>query len=164
MGDTVISGHTEGPEFESFSASFAVLAPKETPESVTALPAKQVEDAGSSSVATVIEGEFPGASETMLRLASPKLYSRCEVGEKLSWVRENKEVVYKTKELVGGAELEPKGKEAVRLDNDGNGFAVALGAESCNPGKSIVEGDLETGPFTTLETPFTILPPQETEF
>ena len=71
VGDTVISGHTEGPEFESFSASFATLAPRQTPEGVTALPAKQVEDAGSSSAATIIEGEFPGASETMMRLASP---------------------------------------------------------------------------------------------
>ena len=162
-GDTVISGHTEGPEYESFSASFAVLAPKETPEGVTALPAKQVEDAGSSSVATIIEGEFPGASETLMRLAAPELYSRCEVGSKLSWIRMNKEVVSGHKELVeGGKVLETTGDDAVRLDNDGNGFAVALGAESCAPGKSIIEADLETGPFTTAETSFTILPPQET--
>ena len=165
VGDTVISGHTEGPEFESFSASFATLAPKQTPEGVTALPAKQVEDAGSSSAATIIEGEFPGASETMMRLAAPELFSRCEVGgPKLTWLRMNKELVYHAKELVGGNKLEPEADEAVRLDNDGNGFAIAIAHKSCRPGKSVIEADLEAGPFTTAETAFTILPPQETEF
>jgi len=164
VGDTMVSGHTEGPEYESFSASFAVLAAHETPLGVTVYPTSQVEDENSSSVIAIVEGEFPGDTEDMLRLASPELYSRCEVGDKLSWLRMNHDLVSGTKELVGGTNLEPTGDEAVRLDNDGNGFALAIGAESCNPGRSIIEADLETAPFTTEEVPFTILAPQPTEF
>jgi len=164
VGDTVISGHTGEPEFESFSTSFAVEGAKPTPEGVTVTPAEQVESTGSSSVATLVEAEFPNSAEVMTRFASPELYNRCAVGdEKLTWFRMNKELV-SAKELVGGDELEPSWSEAVRLDNDGNGFVIAIGHESCSPGKSIIEADLETSPFSTEEVPFTIKAPQETEF
>ncbi len=161
-GDTVISGHTEGAVVESFSASFAVLTAGPTTPGVTVLPAEQVEDEGSSSVATILEAEFPGSTEAKVRLAAPELYSRCEVGNKVSWVRENKEVVTSAKELVGGTALEPTGTEAVRTDDDGNAFAIAVGNESCQPGKSFFEADLEETPFTTEEPEFTIKAPQPT--
>jgi hypothetical protein len=162
VGDTVISVHTGAPTFESFSTSFAVEGAKPTPEGVTAMPAAQVEDTGSSSVATIVSAELPGSTEGMLRVASPELFSRCQVGgEKLTWLRMNKELV-PGKELAGGTAVEPAGTEAIRLDNDGNGFAIAIGHESCKMGTSIFEADLETPPFTTLMTEFTIQPPQPT--
>jgi hypothetical protein len=72
----------------------------------------------------------------------------------LIWVRENRE-------LVVGPEL--VGEHAVELDNDGNGFALAVGSASCAEGVSLIEGDLEQSPFTTLTTEFGVLPPQPTE-
>ena len=75
----------------------------------------------------------------------------------------NKELV-SAKELVGGTALEPAGTEAVRTDDDGNAFVIAIGHESCSPGKSIIEVDLETSPFSTEEVPFIIKAPQETTF
>jgi hypothetical protein len=164
VGDTVISGHTGEPEFESFSTSFSVEGAKPTTEGVTVTPAEQVESTGSSSVATLVEAEFPGSTEVMTRFASPELFNRCAVGgEKLTWFRMNKELV-SAKELVGGTALEPAGTEAVRTDDDGNAFVIAIGHESCSPGKSIIEVDLETSPFSTEEVPFIIKAPQETTF
>jgi hypothetical protein len=97
----------------------------------------------------------------MVRFAAPELYSRCEVGSKVSWLRMNKEVVYGAKELVGGTSNEQK--EAVKLDNDGNGFVIAIGNESCQPGKSYFEADVESGPlFPTEEPAFTIKAPEPT--
>ena len=65
------------------------------------------------------------------------------------------------RELVVGPELADE--HAVQLDNNGNGFALAIGSESCAEGRSLIEGDLEENPFTTLMTEFTVLPPQPTE-
>jgi hypothetical protein len=165
VGETVISGHTGAPEFESFSTAFSIEGAKPTPEGLYITPVEQVESTGSSSVVALVEVEYANAGEDMVRIASPELFKRCAVGGlKLSWLRMNKEVVLSAKELVGGTALEPKGTEAIKLDNDGNGFVIAVGHESCSTGRSIFEADLETSPFTTLEMPFTIKPPQETEF
>jgi hypothetical protein len=164
IGETSISGHTGEPAFETFSTPFETLGAKPTTAGVTVTPATQVESTGSSSVATIVQAEFPASGEVLLRVASPELFNRCQVGtEKLTWFRMNKELV-SGKELVGGKALEPKGKEAIRLDDDGNGFVIALGHSSCKVGRSIIEADLETSPFTTEEVPFTILAPQETTF
>jgi hypothetical protein len=109
VGGTVISGHTlEGggnTTVESFSAGFAVLEAKPTPEGVTVMPKEQVEDEGSSAVATLIQTEF-GSTEAQVRVAAPELYARCPVGYHVIWLRPNGERVY-GKELVGGDELEP---------------------------------------------------------
>jgi hypothetical protein len=168
VGETVVSAHTGAPDFESFSTGFSVEGARPTEEGLTIFgggATGEVESTASSSVVALVEGEFNGASEDLMRVASPELFSRCAVGLKLSWLRMNKEVVLSAKELVGGgAVIEPKGTEAVKLDDDGNGFVIAIGHESCRPGRSIFEADLEQAPFTTLEAPFTILPPQETEF
>jgi hypothetical protein len=50
----------------------------------------------------------------------------------------------------------------VQLDNDGNAFVIAIGDASCAPGPSLIEADLESKPFTTYTSTFTVLPPQPT--
>ncbi len=55
------------------------------------------------------------------------------------------------------------GPKKMKLDDNGNGFAIAIGDSSCSPGSSLIEADLEEKPFTTLTTTFTVLPPQPTE-
>jgi hypothetical protein len=149
-GETLISVHEDESPHESFVTSWSVLPPKETPEGLTALPASQVEDAESSGVATVIEAEFPGDSESEVRVASEELFRRCEVSPHLHWIEEDRTEVDDTSEVT----------EAIELDNDGNGFIVAVGDSSCEPGASLIEADLETKPFTTLTTDFTVVAPE----
>jgi hypothetical protein len=165
VGDTVISAHTQtgngNTTVESFAAGFAVEAAKPTPEGVTVLPPSQVEDEGSSSVATLVQVEF-GSTEAKVRVAAPELFSRCEVPPHLTWLRPNGEVVAGIKELAGGTATEPTGGESLRTDDDGNAFVIVLGTSSCKPGKSYFEVDLEESPFTTEEPSFSILPPQPT--
>jgi hypothetical protein len=164
VGGTVISGHAiEGggnTTVESFSAGYAVLEAKPSTEGVTVMPKEQVEDEGSSAVATLLQAEF-GSTEALVRVAAPELYARCAVGSHVLWLRPNGQLV-PGKELVGGTALEPSGTEALRTDNDGNAFVIAIGDSSCKPGKSFFEVDLEAGPFTTEEPAFTILAPQPT--
>ena len=154
-GESLISAHMDETPYETISTSFTVLPPNDTPEGVTALPASEVEDSESSSVATIVEAEFPGAAEAKVRLASEELYRRCQVAPHIRWIQENREVVEGTPEL--------SGENAVQLDDNGNGFAIAIGDSSCSPGSSLIEADLEEKPFTTLTTTFTVLPPQPTE-
>jgi hypothetical protein len=164
VGDTVISGHTMvgngNTTVESFSASYAVMEAVPTPESVEAMPSEQVEDEGSSAVATLIQAEF-SSTDAKVRVAAPDLAARCEVAPHIEWLRANGELV-EARELAGGTATEPAGAEALRTDDDGNAFVIAIGASSCKPGKSYIEADLEAAPFSTEEAPFTILPPQAT--
>ena len=50
----------------------------------------------------------------------------------------------------------------VELDDNGNAFVIAIGDASCAPGSSLIEADLESKPFTTFTTEFTILSPRPT--
>ena len=54
--------------------------------------------------------------------------------------------------------------DGVQLDNNGNGFVIAIGDSSCAPGSSLIEADLEEKPFTTLTTNFLIESPKPTEY
>ncbi len=181
VGGTVISGHTEvgkgNTTVESFAAGFAVEPAKPSTEGVTVMPKEQVEDEESSSVATLIQAEY-GSTEAKVRVAAPELFSRCEVGPdgiteaKVIWLRPNfengsieegKGPVGDGKELVGGTKLVPGGDEALKTDDDGNAFVIAIGGESCKPGKSYFEADEEESPFNTEEPSFTIKAPQPTE-
>ncbi len=150
-GESLVSVHMSEPPFESFTTSFSVLPPGETPEGVVALPAAQVEDSESSSVATIIEAEFPGRAEQQIRIASDEMLSRCEVAPHLHWIRPDRTAVEGVSEVTG-----------LGLDNDGNAFVLLIGDASCYPGSSLIEADLESKPFTTLTTGFTIEPPQPT--
>ncbi len=154
-GESLISAHMDEAPYETVSTAFTALPPNETPEGVTALPSSEVEDSESSAVATIVEAEFPGAAESKVRLGSEELYRRCQVPPHIRWIQESREVVEETPELSGDS--------AIQLDNDGNGFAIAIGDSSCSPGSSLIEADLEEKPFTTLTTTFTVLPPQPTE-
>ncbi len=172
VGGTVISGHTEvekgNTTVESFAAGFAVEPAKPSTEGAWAMPKWQVEDEESSSVATLIQAEF-GSTEAKVRVAAPELFSRCEVapfGEtdaKVIWLRPNFTDPFGFgKELSGGTALVPGGDEALKTDDDGNAFVIAVGAESCKPGKSYFEVDEEESPFNTDEPAFTIKAPEPT--
>ena len=52
---------------------------------------------------------------------------------------------------------------SVELDNDGNATAIVLGGPSCAAGESLISAHLESAPFTTVTTGFTVLPPRPTE-
>jgi uncharacterized repeat protein (TIGR01451 family) len=153
VGESLVTLDQDEAPYETFTTSFQVLPDAPTPQGLFATPSSQVEDAASSGVATVIQAEFAAASEAKVRVAAQQLYDRCQRGPHLIWVRENRE-------LVLGPEL--VGQHAVELDNDGNGFALAIGSDSCAEGPSLIEGDLEQSPFTTLTTEFEVLPPQPT--
>jgi hypothetical protein len=150
-GESLITAHMEEEPFESFATAFSVLAPQLTPPGVSAKPAAQVEDSLSSGVATIIESEFESGSEQKVHIGSEELFHRCRVPPHLHWIRENRE------EQSGVSEI-----REVQLDNDGNAFVIAIGDASCAPGASLIEADLESKPFTTFTTTFTVLPPQPT--
>jgi hypothetical protein len=158
-GESLITAHMQEEPFESFTTSFTVLPPLNTKPGVYALtgapivanaPVSQVEDASSSGVALIVEAEFAGGSEKKVHIASEELYQRCRVAPHLVWIRMN-----------GAPEFAPEIR-GVELDNNGNAFVIALGAESCAEGVSLIEADLESKPFTTFTTPFMIEAPRPT--
>ena len=157
-GESLVTAHMEEEPFETFTTSFTVLPPMTTPAGVFALPSSQVEDALSSSVATIVQVEVPGGSEKEVHIGSEELFHRCRVAPHLRWIRMNGTVEPGTE-----GEEEARGEvERVKLDNDGNAFVIAIGDASCAEGPSLIEADLESKPFTTFTTSFTILPPQPT--
>jgi hypothetical protein len=149
-GESLVTAHEEEEPFETATTSFTVLPPLDTPPGVFARPPTQVEDSGSSGVATIIETEFSGGSEKKVHVGSEELFDRCRVSPHLRWVRMNREMV-SASEVTG-----------VELDNNGNAFVIAIGDASCAPGSSLIEADLESKPFTTFTTEFTILSPRPT--
>jgi hypothetical protein len=151
-GESLVAVHMLQAPFESFATSFSVLPPGPTPEGVFAAPAVAVEDAHSSSVATVLEAEFHGAGEEPVRFGASELAARCRVAPRIRWIRMDGSKLEGTSEITG-----------ISLDNGGNAFVIVLGTSSCAEGTSLIEADLETSPFTTFTTAFTILPPQPTE-
>src|SRR5450631_1828898 len=140
-GESLVSVHQDEGEFNSYTTSFTVLPPNDTPLGVTAMPSHQVEDAESSAVATIVEAEFPGAAESYVRLGSEELYRRCGVSPHLRWILES-----------GNSFEGQEVTDELQLDNNGNGFAIAIGDASCSPGTSLIEADLEEKPFTTVTT------------
>ncbi len=52
----------------------------------------------------------------------------------------------------------------IRLDNNGNGFALVLGDDSCDEGVSLIEADLTEAPFTTETTTFNVESPRPERF
>jgi hypothetical protein len=156
-GESLVSAHMEEEPFESFTTSFTVLPPVNTTPGVFALaatpgkPNTQVEDAGSSAVAAIIEAEFPGGSEKLVRIASEELYRRCRRAPHLHLIRMDRT------DRVEGPEA-----RGVELDNNGNAFVIAIGDASCAEGSSLIEADLESKPFTTFTTNFLIEAPRPT--
>jgi hypothetical protein len=139
-GESLITAHMEEEPFESFTTSFTVLPPRDTPSGVVAMP--------TVGAATIIEAEFAGGSEKKVRIGSEELFDRCRIGPHLRWVRMNREIQ-------AGSEL-----ENVELDNNGNAFVLAIPGQSCAPGSSLIEADLESKPFTTFTTNLEVFPLQ----
>jgi hypothetical protein len=151
QGESLITAHMEEEPFESFTTAFSVLAPRPTKQGVEALPPTQVEDALSSGFATIIETEVTNGSEQFVHIGSEELFHRCRIEPRLRWIREDRTETANVSEVT-----------KVQLDNDGNGFVVVIGDESCAPGTSLIEADLESKPFTTFTTNFTIEAPRPT--
>jgi hypothetical protein len=150
-GESLITAHMEEEPFESFTTAFSVLAPRPTPQGVRALPSTQVEDAFSSGVATIIETEITNGSEQFVHIGSEEFFHRCRLQPHLHWIRMDRSEESEVSEVT-----------KVQLDNDGNAFVIVIGDESCAPGTSLIEADLESKPFTTFTTPFTIEAPRPT--
>jgi hypothetical protein len=104
----------------------------------------------SSSIADIVSVECePVYAERYVRLSANELYSRCD--KRLFWT-----------EAAPWNFLESEPSFTVKLDNDGNGGAVMFGGPSCAAGESLVSAHLESAPFTTVTTSFTVLPPRPT--
>jgi hypothetical protein len=145
-GESLITLDQEKPPYETFTTSFQVLPSKPTAEGLTILPESQVEDANSSGVIAIAEVEMPEAGEEAVRIGAPQLYDRCHGG------------FY----IIGqGPDQWTNGKElldAIHLDNDGNGFAILKGTDSCLSGSSLIEADGEEN-YVTLKADFQIEQP-----
>jgi len=167
-GESLITLDENEAPYETFTTSFMVTPPVNTPKGVTALPATQVEDSGSSSVTTVVEAEFPGDGESYVRLASEQLNDRCHDGGLIwvpGYVTEYLSNEYSTDSVKKAEEsYDGENETEIRLDNNGNGFAVAVGVDSCLEGPSLIEADLTEAPFTTETTTFTVAAPKPERF
>jgi hypothetical protein len=167
-GESLITLDENESPYETFTTSFMVTPPANTTQGVYALPSSQVEDSGSSSVTTVVEAEFKGGGEKYVRLASEQLNDRCHDGG-LVWVpgyvteylNEDYSVasIKKAEDGYSG-----ENETEIRLDDNGNGFAVAVGIDSCLEGTSLIEADLVESPFTTETTNFTVVAPKAERF
>jgi len=111
-----------------------------------------------SSVADIIEVECePVYAEKYVRISANELYSRCD--KRLYW-----RTPYQEDEVQVDQPEESSGPSfSVELDNDGNATAIVIGGPSCAAGESLIAAHLETAPFSTVTTGFTVLPPRPTE-
>ena len=143
----------DAPPYAIVTTGFTVLPPRPPAIGVSAAPGSEVEQELTSSVATIIQVAFPAelAGRTV-DIDAEQLYARCAVEPRLVWV---------------GADAEKLGEGtpsvALKLDNDGSAFVVALSGGSCASGSSEIEASLEAAPYTTLTTDFSILPPEPTD-
>jgi len=150
VGESLITLDENSAPYETFTTSFQVLPTANTPQSLIITPATQVEDQESSGVVTIAQAEFKGASEALVRLGAKQLFDRCAKGDHLEIVKINREVTEEHYELL----------KAFELDNNGNGFVLLMGTDSCAEGKSLIEADLEEPNFETLTAGFTIEAPR----
>jgi hypothetical protein len=149
-GESLITAHLEAAPYETFTTSFAVLPPHATTPGVTTIPSSQIEDDITSSVATIVEVEFPSVyAEKYVDVTAEQLYARCGVFPYTTW--------YGPDESYLGDNSE---SETVQLDNSGNAFVVLFGSASCASGNSLIEASLTSAPYTTYTTEFTVKSPE----
>jgi len=160
VGETLISVDENESPFNTFTESFKVAPATDTPQGLTMLPSSQVEDAYSSGVITIAEVEFPGASESYVRVGFGQLWDRCEVDPKVHVITEDR---YDTADSNEYWDNDGEVTNAIQLDNNGNGFVLLARDSSCAPGPSLIEADLEASPFTTETSEFTVLSPRVRE-
>jgi hypothetical protein len=148
-GESLVSAHLEGPPYTTFTTDFMILPPAPSKPGVTAMPSSEIEDSVFSSVATIVEVEFPSVyAERRVNISAEQLFARCMIPPSLVWVGADDKL------LASGTE-----DVETTLDNDGNAFVVVLGGGSCASGDSLIEVSLSEAPFTTYTTEFSIEPP-----
>jgi len=153
-GTSLVSAHLDEAPYETFTNTFTVEAPKVTAPGVTATPKAAIEDDFTSSVATIVDVEFPSVyAEKYVNINAAQLYDRCLVPPYLTFIGPDGEYYGSGEEISG-----------VQLDDDGNAFIVLIGSASCASGKSMIEASLESRPYTTYTTEFEVLPPQTTTY
>jgi hypothetical protein len=150
VGESLITVDEVSAPFETYTTNFQVTSTENTPENLEMLPAEQVEDQESSGVVTIAKAEFPGAGESYVRIGAKQLYNRCQSGDKLEIVQQNGNVTEEQPELLG----------AIKLDNNGNGFVLLMGTDSCLEGNSLIEADLESPGFNTTKANFKVIAPR----
>ena len=154
-GESLISAHLESAPYTTVTTGFTVLPPRPTTPGVFVTPANKIESETTSSVATIVQVEFPPVfAEEYVNVDFAQLFARCHEGEKTEVLQMDQ---YGFAPFVGNVE-----HESVQLDNDGNGFFVLIGNSSCASGTSLIEASLENAPYTTYTANFTIEPPQPT--
>jgi hypothetical protein len=148
-GETIVAVHLEAAPYTTVTTPFTIVPGEETPEGVTALPSSLVESDVNSSVATIVQVEFPSVyAEHLVRVSAEQLFARCLIKPHLMWIGPDETV------------LTPSGESAtVKLDNSGNAFVVLLGGGSCASGPSEIEASLLAAPYTTKSTTFTVTSP-----
>src|SRR3954453_379026 len=135
-----------------------------TPETcvVHALPSSFMDQGGFgslSNLATIIEVECEEVyAEHYVRVSANELFSRCD--QKLYWRTPYGNDSARNNVNKYGFVKGPN--FSMELDNDGNATAVVLGGPSCAAGESLIAAHLESAPFTTVTTGFTVLPPRPT--
>ncbi len=100
-GESLVSVHQDEGEYNSYTTSFTVLPPNDTPLGVMAAPSHQVEDAESSAIATIIQAEFPGAAESYVHVGSEELYRRCAIDPNVHWILGSRREFSDTSEISG---------------------------------------------------------------
>ena len=125
-----------------------IAAPASTQPRVRSLPASEVEDATTSSVATIFYVEFPSVyAEHEVQISDAELFDRC--AGHITWILPNATFKY--------------GKSVTTtLDDNGNAFVVALAGPSCASGSTLVQAELTGPPYTTVSAQFTVLSPRVT--
>jgi hypothetical protein len=127
-----------------------ISPPHDTRPGVWAFPASEVEDAVTSSVATIFYVEFPSVyAEHQVEISDAELYDSC-TGQGITWILPD------TTSLTYGTSV------TTTLDNNGNAFVVAQAGPSCASGSTLVQAGLVGPPYTTFTTQFTVLSPRVT--
>jgi len=153
VGESLITVDEVSSPFNTYTTSFHVEPTANSEPELRMTPSHQVEDQQSSGVVTIAQAEFPGSGETYVRIGAKQLYNRCQSGDKLEIVQEDGTVVEEKNELL----------EAIKLDNNGNGFVLIMGTDSCLEGHSLIEADEESAPFKTLTADFLVEAPRVRE-
>jgi hypothetical protein len=149
-GETLVAAHLEEAPYTTVTTPFAIALGKETTEGVEAIPSSLIEDDVTSSVATIVQVEFPPVyAEQYVEVTAEQLYQRCLIKPHLVWVGPDEKVLNKSGEGT-----------KVQLDNSGNAFVVLLGGGSCASGPSEIEASLVKAPYTTKTATFTVKPPE----
>jgi len=147
-GENLVTMDEQDAPYETFTTSFLVMPPNHTEKGLTILNPSQIEDSNSSGVIAIAEFEDQGLTEKEIRIGAKQLYDRCQgklwiIGQGDGQITVN----------------EPENTDAIYTDNDGNGFAILKGTDSCAEGASLIEADAVEEPNTVLTGSFLIESP-----